>query len=64
MEIKHLVKETRDDSIKLYFPPILDRDPVLAAQFLSIEDSKAVYSFLLLVFKAIEEGKLEDAQVE
>lgn len=60
MEIKHLVKETRDNSIKLYFPPILDRDPVLAAQFLSIEDSKAVYSFLLLVFKAIEEGRLEE----
>lgn len=60
MNEKELLELRADNEIKLYFPPVLDRDPVFAAEFLTKEDTKAAYSFLLLVFKAIEEGSLDE----
>lgn len=58
MDEKEISKLVSNDEIKLYFPPVLDKDAVFAARFLTKEDAKASYSFINLIFNAIEEGNL------
>ena len=44
----------------LFFPPILDYNPVFAANFLSNDDLKETYRCLKEIFKAIEDGEIEN----
>ena len=60
MDEKEISKLVSDNEVELYFPPVLDRDATFAAKFLTKEDTKSSYSFILLLFKAIEEGTLSN----
>lgn len=55
--IGELLKNTEVHSNKdCYMPPILDRDPVFAANFLTIKDSEEVLEKLLEMYNSLREG--------
>ena len=60
MDLKKFKNTYVDEEVKLFFPPILDVGPVFSADFLSKEDMDNCYNSLKIIFKAIEEGNIED----
>ena len=55
--INTVLKTEVHSSKECILPIVLDKDPVLAANFLTIKDSSEVLELMLNVFKGIKEGK-------
>lgn len=60
MDLAKYKKLYVDSEMKLYFLPVLDYNAAFAAQFLCKEDMQVCYTFLKVIFQAIEKGTLKE----